>query len=97
MFYVRLWSLIATDVLYYLSNNNLIAKHQHGFLSRHSTCTSLIETINDWSITFRNRFSFDSVYLDFAMAFDTVSCHKLIFKLESYGIRGHLLPWIKAF
>ena len=42
--------LIATDMLFYLRNNNLITKHQHGFLSRHATCTQFIETINDWSI-----------------------------------------------
>ena len=32
-----------------------------------------------------------------AEVFDTVSHHKLIFKLESYGINGNLLGWIKAF
>ena len=75
----------------------VITKHQHGFLSRHSTCTHLIETINDWSIAFENKFSVDSAYLDFAKEFDTVSHHKkkqLIFKIESYGIRGNLLAWI---
>ena len=30
-------------------------------------------------------------------AFDTVSHHKLIFKLESYGISGNLLAWIMVF
>ena len=89
--------LIATDVLFYLRNNNLITKHQHGFFSRHSTCTQLLKTINDWSIAFENRFSVDFAYLDFAKAFDTVSHHKLIFKLENYEISGHLLAWNKAF
>jgi len=32
----------------YLFSNNLITKHQHGFLLKHSTCTNLLETINDW-------------------------------------------------
>ena len=73
--------LIATDMLFYLRNNNLITKHKHGSLSRHSTCTQLIETINDWSIAIKNRFIVDSAYLDFAKAFDTGSHHKLIFKL----------------
>ena len=88
---------IATDMLSYLRNNNLITKHQHGFLSRHSTCTQLIETINDWSFPLENRFSVHSADLDFAKAFDTVSHHKLIFKLESYGISGNLRAWIKDF
>ena len=58
--------LMATDMLFYLRINNLITKHQHDFLSRHSTCTQLIETINDWSIAFENKFCLDSAYLDFA-------------------------------
>ena len=41
--------------------------------------------------------SVDSAYLDFAKAFDTVSHHKLIFKLENYAFDGNLLAWIKAF
>ena len=86
---------IATDVLFYLRNNNLITNHQHGFLSRHSTRSLL--TINDWSIAFENKFSVDSAYLDFSKVFDIVSHHKLIYKLQSYGINGHLLGWIKAF
>ena len=82
--------LIAIDMLFYLRNNNLITKHQYGCLNRHSTCT-----LNDWSIAYENRFNVDSAYLDFAKAFYTVSHHKLIFKLESYGISGHLRAWIK--
>ena len=89
--------LIATDMLFYLRDNNIITKHQYGFLNRNSTCTQLIETINDLSIAFKNKFIVDSAYLDFAKAFDTVSQHKLIFKLESYGKSGNLLAWIKAF
>ena len=89
--------LIATGVLFYWRNNNLITKHQHGFLSSHSTCTQLIETVNVSSITFKIRFSVDSDFLDFVKALDTVSHHKLIFKLESYEINGHLLVWIKTF
>ena len=89
--------LIVTDMLFYLRNNNLITKHQHGFLSRYSYCTQLIETIHDWSIAFENKFSVDSAYLDFAKAFNTVSHPKLIFNLESYGISGNLLAWIMAF
>ena len=38
-----------------------------------------------------------SAYLYFAKVFDMVSRHKLIYKLESYGINGHLLAWINAF
>ena len=34
----------------YLLINKLISPHQHGFLSKLSTCTQLLETVNDWSL-----------------------------------------------
>ena len=45
----------------------------------------------------KSKFGIDSVYLDFAKAFDTVSNVKLLTKVTGYGIRGHLLSWIRAF
>ena len=37
------------------------------------------------------------IYLDFAKAFDSVPHHRLITKLQSYGIDGKILNWIKSF
>jgi len=39
----------------------------------------------------------DAVYLDFAKAFDKVDHKILLKKLESLGIRGKILRWIKSF
>ena len=36
----------------------------------------------------------DIIYLDFQKAFDKVPHKKLINKLESHGIRGHIPHWI---
>ena len=77
--------------------NKLINRNQHGFLSGHSTCTQLLETINDWSIALFNRHAVDCVYFDFAKAFDTVSHTKLLHKLAGYGLSGNLLENIKDF
>ena len=38
----------------------------------------------------------DAVYLDFSKAFDSVPHRRLLGKLESYGIGGALLEWIKC-
>ena len=40
-------------------------------------------------------FDFDSIYYDFAKAFDRVSHTKLIFKLLHIDINGCILKWIK--
>ena len=39
----------------------------------------------------------DTIYLDFAKAFDTVPHRRLLAKLKSYGVDGNILDWIEAF
>ena len=90
-------SLITSDLLVFLHSHNLISKHQHGFLKHHSTCTNLLESLNDWTISLSNHKSVVVAYIDFARAFDSISYSKLFIKLEAYGIGGNLLFWIKAF
>jgi len=66
-------------------------------LSRHSTCTQLLETINDWSIALRNHHAVDAMYFDFAKAFDSVSHWKLLHNLTAYDITGDLLNCLTDF
>ena len=40
--------------------------------------------------------SVDVIYLDFAKAFDKVPHHRLLRKLEDYGVAGRLLAWVKG-
>jgi len=75
----------------YLLENNLITRQQFGFLSKCSTCTQLLDGVNDWTLTVRDRRSADVIYFDFAKAFDSVSRPKLVHKLEADGICGNLL------
>jgi len=89
--------IINTQLINYLLSNSLITKHQHGFLLRHSTCTNLLETVNDWTLALDNHLRTDAIYIDFQKAFDTVSHPKLLNKLSSYNIKGDLLAWIVAF
>jgi hypothetical protein len=53
-----------------------------------------------WKKIFNNSdlvLSSDTIYLDFQKAFDTVPHQRLINKLQSYGICGKILGWIKDF
>ena len=38
----------------------------------------------------------DAIYPDFAKAFDTVPIERLLRKIESHGIKGMLLQWIRG-
>jgi hypothetical protein len=90
-------SIIKDDILAFLLSKGLISRNQHGFLSRRSTGTQLLDCLNDWSLNIANKESVDVIYIDFAKAFDSVVHNKLIGKLTSYGIRGNLLAWISDF
>ena len=89
--------IINVQLINYLLSNSLITKHQHGFLLKHSTCSNLLETVNDWTLALDNRLNTDVIYIDFQKAFDSVSHPKLLSKLTSYNIRGDLFAWITAF
>jgi len=85
------------QMLDYLLRNRLISSQQHGFLAKHSTCSQLLETVNDWSIALKNCNIVDVVYFDIAKVFDSVSHVKLMHKLQAYGVHGSLLSLIADF
>jgi hypothetical protein len=89
--------VVKTYLLNFLNVNKIITTAQHGFLQGHSTCTNLIETVNDWSANLDKSISTLILYVDFAKAFDCVSVPKLIFKLKMIGISGVLLSIISSF
>ena len=78
-------------------SKGLINKHQHGFISKHSTITNLLECTHDWSLAFHGKLPVDAIYIDFSKVFDNVVHCKLIHKLQTFGINGLLLKWITAF
>jgi len=88
---------IKTNLLNHLLKNNVISRSQHGFLSRKSTTTQLLECFSDWNIALNSRNNIDIIYLDYAKAFDSVVHSKLIAKLQSYGVDDLLLCWIRSF
>jgi len=81
----------------YLLENHLISRQQFGFLSKCSTCTQLLDCVNEWILSIRNRHSVGVIYFDFAKAFDTVSHPKLVQKLQAYGFSGGLLRILSDF
>jgi hypothetical protein len=90
-------TVIKKQIIDFLLLHNRICKQQHGFLAKHSTCSQLIECVNDWTVALNCKKHLDVVYIDFSKAFDSVVHKKLIFKLDSLGIKGRLLQWISSF
>ena len=89
--------VMVNEILLFLCNNNLISRHQHGFLKKLSTCTNLLETVNDWTVMLERGSKVAVAYIDFTRAFDSVCHSKLLHKLKSYGISGGLLEFIEFY
>jgi len=90
-------SIIKDQVMSYELENELISNYQHEFLSRHFTCSQLLECVNDWSLALNSRLGIHVIYVDFGKAFDSVVHSKLLAKLESYGITGKFLLRLQDF
>lgn len=90
-------SIIRDHIIQHLVENNLLSDSQHGFINGRSCLTNLLEVLDKWTKILENEGSVDTVYLDFAKAFDTVPHERLLVKLSAYGIKGDVLKWIKSF
>jgi len=70
-------SVILKKLLKFCENNKTFSPAQHGFLKNHSTCTNLLETVNDFTDTLNHSKEALVLYVDFCRAFDFVSIPKL--------------------
>ena len=89
------------NVRKHLMMNNLLSKKQYGFINGRSTTTQLLYYLDNCISTIGNSIAeggvIDTIYLDFAKAFDTVPRRRLLGKLNAFGVQGKLFNWIKEF
>ncbi len=90
-------SIIKDAVIDHLKANNLLYKYQHALIGKRSCTTNLLEVLNIWTKLIEEEETVDTIYLDFAKAFDSVPHKRLIEKCKAVGINGKVLKWISAF
>ena len=90
-------SFVKAAILKHMLGNNLLSSKQYGFINGRSTSTQLLKYLDECIESIVNGQVVDTIYLDFAKAFDTVPHCRLLGKLASYGIKGKILNWIKSF
>jgi hypothetical protein len=89
--------IISNKIIEHLNVNKILHPAQHGFRKGRSTCTNLLECLNDWTLYLQSGYGTIVIYVDFSKAFDVVSHRKLFARLQSYGINGTLLQWLRNF
>jgi hypothetical protein len=65
-------SCVKDGMLKFLTDNNLLSLHQHGFLPKRSTLTQLLECVRDWLNNMEKGSLTGVVYIDLRKAFDSV-------------------------
>ena len=71
--------------------------NQHGFRVGRSCLSQLLTHYDNIISLLEKGVNVDTVYLDFAKAFDKVDHSIVLKKLSLLGIRGNVLSWIKSF
>ena len=89
--------LLSNKIMYHLESNKLLDQNQHGFRSRRSCLTQLLEYFSDVHNSLESEGPVDAIYLDFWKAFDTVPHKRLLSKVKSLSITGKILKWIESF
>ncbi|MEW8546320.1 MAG: reverse transcriptase family protein, partial [Candidatus Thiodiazotropha sp.] len=89
--------ILASNIVKHLDEQGVLYDLQHGFREKRSCETQLVMLIEDLARNASVGKQTDIILLDFSKAFDKVNHSKLLWKLHSYGIRGQVLSWIKAF
>ncbi len=89
--------ILVSNIMTHLESNNILTDLQHGFRSKRSCESQLLITTEDLLSAVDKGKQVDLTILDFSKAFDVVPHHRLMVKLEHYGIRGETRRWIKKF
>ena len=89
--------VLKKPILLHLINNNLINENQHGFVRGRSTQSQLLSHYQDIYEALEEGLQTDTIFLDFAKAFDKVDHEILLKKIDKHGIKGKIGNWIKEF
>jgi hypothetical protein len=90
-------SVMRDRIIDHLTVKHLLSDCQHGFIAGRSCTTNLLSIFNNYTRLLDERVPLDALYLDFAKTFDSVPHERLLRKLNSLGIEGNVLQWIRNF
>ncbi|KAK4326805.1 hypothetical protein Pmani_002709 [Petrolisthes manimaculis] len=89
--------LVSKALFGFLQDNLILDDSQHGFRAERAVSDQLILTYNLVTLWYDQGSTVNLILFDFVKAFDRVHHQTLLDKLQSVGISGNLLQWIKSF
>ena len=87
--------VIASAIMSHAQQHNILNALQHGFRSKLSCETQLVEFVRDLSENMYDGHQTDVLIMDFSKAFDKVGHQRLLSKLQRYDITGQTHRWIQ--
>ena len=90
-------SVMYNRLLRFFNSFKILYDNQYGFRKHHSTAYALACLYDKISSAIENKEYTVGIFIDLSKAFDTVSHHILISKLEHYGVRGTALRWFENY
>ena len=89
--------VVRKEIIRHLAANHLLNSTQHGFVSKRSCLTQLVEYYSNILNLLEKHGTVDAIYLDFAKAFDKCDHGVILHKLRHFGITGKLGIWLHSF
>ena len=89
--------ILHSNIMSHLDSFNILTDWQHGFRTKHSCNTQLIQTVHDFAQSLDLRKQTDVIIMDFSKAFDVVPHKRLLLKLKHFGIQNNTHRWITNF
>jgi hypothetical protein len=87
VFSKMLEKLVYSRIIAFIERNRIITDAQHRFRSKRSTETALQDFVNNVQTAIDNKMNPVGLFLDLSKAYDVLD-HRLLDKLNIYGIRG---------
>lgn len=89
--------ILSSQIIKYLTSNNILYANQHGFQRGLSCETQLFELTTDIHDSQHKLLKTDVISIDFAKAFDRVPHNRLIHKMENIKIESNVIRWFKKY
>lgn len=89
--------MVSKRLLWFIETNNLLSSYQSGFRKKRSTSDHLLDLQQDILTAFHGGNKLYSIFFDMEKAYDKAWRYKILQKIQSLGIRGHLAFFIKNF